>query len=96
MAPHKIKEIGTTADVHAENPVSNFNSTITSGERRLESDSQKARTKKLKPDVDDNYVDSDDIIRLADSTPCKESTLNSPETNTQSEIREGISGRNNR
>ena len=50
MGPQKVNEIVTTADVHAEKPVSNVNSTnFIRGKRRLETDIQNGSVKKLKP-----------------------------------------------
>lgn len=69
MGPQKVNEIVTTADVHAEKPVCDFNSTnFIRGKRRLETDTQKGSVKKkLKPTC---TSDIDKISRLSESALC--------------------------
>ena len=68
MGPQKVNEFVTTADVHAEIPVSNCNSTnFIRGKRRLETDTQNGSVKKLKPT---HTSDIDKISRLSESPLC--------------------------
>ena len=67
MAPSNVEKIANTADVHAEKPVSNFNTSTYRGKRPLESDRCPESAKKFKKT---NVNKGDDIIRLANSPPC--------------------------
>jgi len=72
MGPQKVNEIVTTADVHAEKHVCDFNSTnFIRGKRRVETDTQKGSVKKLKPTC---TSDIDKISRLSESPLCNPSS----------------------
>ncbi|CAG2245362.1 unnamed protein product [Mytilus edulis] len=81
--PVNVSKVTTTAEIHQEKTVSNVNSTSdktpSRNKRRLSNGSVEGTSKKLKFLVNDDH---EDIIRLTQSTQCKDNSICTNEHNS--------------
>ncbi|CAG2194854.1 unnamed protein product [Mytilus edulis] len=83
LTPVNVSKVTTTAEIHPGKTVSNVNSTSdktpSRNKRRLSNGSVEGTSKKLKFLVNDDH---DDIIRLTQSTQCKDNSICTNEHNS--------------